>query len=273
MKKWICVLTAAILACLPLTASLAEDAAKAAETFTHIWADVADETDALEIEFEDGEWQIFHTRFAGGEIYSVSFENCFYDEEGKALICEGGTLERIIITEPENWDFDPDEVADENESELIADQFGAVLTVDADGLLHWTGSGDVVGDHVYVNWDERDDGLFVGEWQCSGTAIEIRLHQNEYEVIVYRNVSRGEKLRCFYTCTLDETGTLTGTGRKIVENAAEDGEMSVTETVDGCEAAFALDGDTLIWNDIRENAGGEMAFTREVPEDWEEEEK
>ena len=270
MKKLICALMAALLCCLTVFA-LAE---APIGDFDHFWIALPDGNEAVEIRFDGEGWRVTAARYADEEYFTVAFDRCFYDENQNALICEGGVLARgaLAAGEEETVEVEPYPAGaaalksakrKEQAPEAVASGFGAALTVDEDGLLHWTGSGDAWADQVYANGDYEDDGLFVGEWECGDAWISVSLRGGVYDVFVSLNVNHYETHIWQYACALDENGRLTGTGGKVVEiydEAAEEFVETVIYTDGG--VTFALDGDALLWNDAMENAGEGMAFTR-----------
>ncbi len=262
MKKMICVLLTALLLCLSGLA-LAEEAEAPAEPFEHLWVNEADEDDTVEIWFNQGAWDLLAMRFAGEDVYSVLFDRVFYDEAQKALICEGGSLYFDRLADEEE-----NEEAEADLGEVTASGFGAALTVDEEGLLHWTGSGDAWADRVYANWDFVDDGLFTGKWECDGSWVFIDLRHGVYEVYVLADANDNELVSWEYTCVLDESGRLTGAGAKYVETYSQETEEYIETIIysDG-KASFTLDGDILAWNDGKEDAGKDMTFTRYIEED------
>lgn len=293
MKKMISLLLAALLVCVS-GAALAETPAEASaiDTFEHLWVNEADEDDTLEIWYDEDEWQLLAMWIAGDDIYSVLFDRCVYDGAQKALICEGGVLWRdsmldfeedvpdaemtvVLTSEGENpieieVGMEPLEEVEEAPEEIdlgeeAASGFGAVLTVDENGLLHWTGSGDAVADRVYINWDGEDDGLFVGEWTSDSVEISVSLRQGVYDVFAMR-VGENEAAYWDYFCALDETGALVGVGSKSVVVFDENGDFTETVAYEDGAASFTLEDGNLVWNDARENAGAGLIFIREPEE-------
>lgn len=266
MKKWFCVLLASLL-CLAGIA-LAEEAP--AEPFEHLWVSEADEEDTVEIWFDGGKWDLLAMRFTGEEVYSILFDRVFYDEAQKALICEGGTLYLDSLTKEE----EAKETEEEPDlGEVMASGFGAALTVNENGLLHWTGSGDAWADRAYANGDFINDGLYTGEWQCGGFRIIIRLRRGVYEASVLVDVNDNELVYWEYTCALDASGALTGFGSKYAEAYSEETESYIqTQVCPDGETAFVLDGGALLWEDKLEDAGNGLRFERvaEQEEDYDE---
>ena len=283
MKKYICMLLAALLACLPM-AAMAEASVDQSviDSFWDTWVSVARDGYATEIWYEDGAFHCRGTRFITvDEGYSFEFKRCTYDAQAKALVCEEGVL--LHELRPEN--------AEELTYEEVATGFGATLTVDEKHHLHWTGSGEALPDLEYASLDEvgeeswydtHDDGEsddgedfanasadpFVGDWICERASIFIDEDDKVYTVRITWGASAFERAVWEYSCTVDPaTGALTGKGKQNTEKYNDNGELIATETVytDG-EATFTIDGDALLWKDAKENVAEGMRFTRVEPE-------
>ncbi len=275
MNKLVCVLLAAVMLCVFAAATAEEtDGEAVADAFSGVWVCPEDEDHTVEIWREDGEFFLLDTRFTEEEAFFVTFARCRYDAERKALLCEDGelrcdSLADILETDEEEEpddDEEPDEELgeDEDTGEIRASGFGAVLTIDGNGLLQWTGSGDAVADCAFVQWNLEDDGLFTGDWQDGDTDISILLHSGVYEVTVAKDAKENEMVWWEYTCAIDpETGALTGTGSKYETDTESD--VTTEQYADG-EAVFSLEDGVLLWNDAKEDAGQGMRFVR-VPDD------
>ena len=283
MKRTICVLLAALLACLP-AAAMAEAATRidqaVIDAFTDTWVSQNGDTYAAEIWYEDDGFVCRGTRFIDvDDGYSWEFESCDYDAAANALVCEGGVLVHEVFSEAE----------DRIVSEEVATGFGATLTMDENHHIHWTGSGDAIPDQVFASldevgeanyWDDADededdddadddlDDPFVGEWVCERASIFIDEDDGAYNVHITWGSSAFEEVVWDYNCTLDSaTGMLTGMGKKSDETYDENGEfISSREEYDNGIVNFTIDGDTLIWADAVEDAGQGMRFERNEPE-------
>lgn len=280
MKKFVCMMLAALLACLSVVA-LAEVDQSVIESFTDTWVGEGDGNYAAEIWYEDGAFHCTGTRHISvDEGYSFEFERCAYDAGAGALVFEGGVLRHELRG-------DDGKIA----SEDVATGFGATLTMDEKHHLHWTGSGDALPDLVYATLDEvgeeawydnHDDGeedddetaansagdAFVGDWMCDRASIYIDEDDNVYNVHITWGSSAFERAVWDYTCVLDPaTGALTGVGKESTETYNDSGELTATDVVytDGA-AIFAIDGDALLWNDAKENVAEGMRFERVEPE-------
>ena len=280
MKKFVCMMLAALLACLSVVA-LAEVDQSVIESFTDTWVGEGDGNYAAEIWYEDGAFHCTGTRHISvDEGYSFEFERCAYDAGAGALVFEGGVLRHELRG-------DDGKIA----SEDVATGFGATLTMDEKHHLHWTGSGDALPDLVYATLDEvgeeawydnHDDGeedddetaansagdAFVGDWMCDRASIYIDEDDNVYNVHITWGSSAFERAVWDYTCVLDPaTGALTGVGKESTETYNDSGELTATDVVytDGA-AIFAIDGDALLWNDAKENVAEGMRFQRVEPE-------
>jgi len=280
MKKFVCMMLAALLACLSVVA-LAEVEQSVIESFTDTRVGEGDGNYAAEIWYEDGAFHCTGTRHISvDEGYSFEFERCAYDAGAGALVFEGGVLRHELRG-------DDGKIA----SEDVATGFGATLTMDEKHHLHWTGSGDALPDLVYATLDEvgeeawydsHDDGeedddesaansagdAFVGDWMCDRASIYIDEDDNVYNVHITWGSSAFERAVWDYTCVLDPaTGALTGVGKESTETYNDNGELTATDVVytDGA-AIFAIDGDALLWNDAKENVAEGMRFQRVEPE-------
>ena len=210
MKKWMGLLLAALAVCMAVTA-LGEEAPAIGQAeidaFSNTWVQADGEGFQVNIWESDGEFVVFPVRFNGeDEVYSVEFDSCVYDAEQNAILCEGGTL--LLETssdedeEPTASDEDEDE-DEETNAEILASGFSAVLTLDEEGRLQWTGSGDAMPDQTYIAEIEEDDGMFVGEWECGDASMYITLEKGVYNVsisITAANVFYDWE----YTCALED---------------------------------------------------------------------
>lgn len=264
MKRFVCMLLAALLFCL-YAAALAETGGLAAGRFEHDWVNEKDQDDFVLAWQENGKWFVLAVRYGeDDEMFGVEFEKCLFDEAKNAIVCQGGTLSRGGFLADENEEDEADAGV-----EILATGFGAVLTVDESGLLRWTGSGDAWEERTYINDDAEDDGPFVGEWKCGDVEISIDLlDDGSYHVYVSLDVSEDEVLEWVYTCALEESGELVGTGDKYryIYNEKTDA-FGTTKPYENAGAVFILDGDTLIWNEEKENAGQGMAFVQYTDEE------
>ena len=283
MKRFVCMMLVVLLVCLS-AAALAEAKVDQSviDSFWDTWVGEGDGHYAAEIWYEDGAFHCRGTRHISvDEGYSFEFERCTYDAEAGALVCEGGVLRHELRGEADG------KIA----SEDVATGFGATLTVDEKHHLHWTGSGDALPDLEYASLDEvgeeswydtHDDGgddddesaansagdAFVGDWMCERASIYIDEDDNVYNVHITWGSSAFERAVWDYTCALDPaTGALTGVGKESTETYNDNGELVSTEVVytDGA-ATFTIDGDTLLWNDAKENVAEGMRFERVEPE-------
>ena len=288
MKKTICALITALLACLPMAALAEAPVDKSViDSFTDTWVCEGREGYAAEIWYEDGAFRCSGTRFITvNEGYSFEFERCAYDASAKALICEGGVLRHEVYSEAEG----------RITAEEVASGFGATLTVDENRRLHWTGSGDAIPDQLFASLDEvgeeswydthdgddddddnddnddddddTDDGDvgdgFIGDWMCERATIYIDEDDGVYTVHITWGASAFETVVWDYSCTLDAaTGALSGRGKKSTETYDENGNLTATdvEYTDG-SATFTLEGGRLLWNDAKEDAAQGMRFER-----------
>lgn len=283
MKRFVCAMLAALLACLPAAAMAEAPVDRAViDRFTDTWVCETAEGYATEIWYENGAFQCRGTRFITvDEGLSFDFKRCYYDAKADALICEDGTLYHEKFSEAEGRIV----------PEVTASGFGATLTVDENRRLHWTGSGDAIPDQVFASLEEvgeaswydehgdeddedgGDDGddagdRFVGDWMCERATIYIDEDDNVYNVRVTWGASAFEEVIWAYTCTLDSaTGALNGVGKKSTETYSDNGDLisSEIEYTDG-SATFTIDGDALLWADAKEDAAQGMRFERMEPE-------
>ena len=263
MKKCVCILLALLMVCLPMVVWAEDEPDEAVvEAFCEDWIDEDKDEYALSIWYIDGEFDLVAVRPVNElEYFAVEFERCAYDAQRKALLCEGGVLLHEALNE-EDWEIIL--------SEPVASGFSAVLTVDENGKLSWTGSGDVMADRVFAIWEyeEEDDGLFVGDWECGDTWIQIILEDGVYTVYAAKDVSDDEMRLWEYTCLLDSTsGTLTGRGLESIKTFVEGEETDVEGETLECTVTFTLDNGELIWNESREDAGQGLRFVRMVDEE------
>ena len=271
MKKYICIMLMAIMVCLA-AAGLAATEQEAAKDFVKTWVSEDGEGVLLDISYDEEEG-IFDLSAVYGisedEEYSIDFVQCKYDAGDGTLKCSGGVLlhEKTGRTE------------DEDIEEEKASGFSATLSIDENQRLHWTGSGDAVPDRVFSN---LDDDRFVGEWVCEAMTMYINPNGNGYDVFITPDTEELEDVSWEYKCSADsENGTLTGTGSKSADyylnrdmdintafqNVGGDAELLVFDSVplyiDG-KVTFTLDGDALIWNDEKEDAGNGLRFVHVV---------
>ena len=253
MKKLVCLLVAVMALCLAASA-LAEGGSDA---FVGSWICGEDDGHTLDIWCQDGAFSLLLMRFTEEDAFAVEFEKCSYDAEKNALICEGGALERQSLTEETEtaaW-------------ETLASGFGAELTMDEEGLLHWTGSGDAVEDQVFTNWNTEDDGVFVGAWTCGDVWAVITRQAGVYSVFITRPLSDKETAYWIYDCAFDPNFSgLIGTGEKTVTSVDENGEMTDTVEYEDGRAAFYMHQDQLVWADTVGSDGEGLLFVRVADE-------
>ena len=144
----------------------------------------------------------------------------------------------------------------------VSDGFDVALTVDEEGKLHWTGSGDMPADRIFINGDAQDDGMFTGAWSCGDVMLDIELRLGVYSVQVAGPVSDRETAYWDYVCTLNGSGELEGTGGKTLAEWDENGGFTVTEVSTAGQVVFTLDGGAILWNETVEGAGEGMRFER-----------
>ena len=283
MKKYICLILAALLACLGMTAVAEETAKKEAvyEAFSKTWISEDSDGYTVEIQFDDeeGTYDVFGYReVSDDEDYSFEFEKCYYDSQEKALICEGGELYHDKAGKTEDEDIE----------EVAASGFGAKLTIDENYRMHWTGSGEAIPEQVY---DNLDNDLFVGEWVSGNTEIYIDKIGQAYYVYIIREDSEIKETYWDCKCSADDgagtlSGVITGKGTKStdtfneeleqyegeIQNVEGDATFSVYDSFDSYTdgaVTFRRDGDAMLWEDATENAGEGMRFERAPEEDEE----
>lgn len=180
MKRMLCAMLAAVLVCLSAAGladvKLTDDVIDA---FSQTWVREDGEGYTVDILYDDEEqvFECYGVRFVSdNEYYSFEFERCNYDQATGALICENGLLTHDVIDEAE----DVEDVYEE-----LASGFGAVLTLDKNGCLLWTGSGDVLEDQLLVIEPEVDDGdPFTGAWECPDVTFRAKKQGDMYDVFV-----------------------------------------------------------------------------------------
>lgn len=180
MKRVLCAMLAAMLVCLSAGALAdAELTDDVIDAFCQTWVREDGEGYTVDIVYDDEEqaFEFSGVRFVSdNEYYSLDFERCEYDQATGALICENGLLTHDVIDEAE----DVEDVYEE-----LASGFGAVLTLDGNGRLLWTGSGDVLEDQALVIETEEDDGdPFTGEWECADVAFRTEKNGDMNDVFV-----------------------------------------------------------------------------------------
>ena len=176
-------------------------------------------------------------------------------------------MTREMITETDNDTDESDENTDdtaEDEGVVITSEFGATLTVDENGVLLWSGSGDALADRTFVNGDEEDDGVFTGDWEFGDEAgMIIGKHGNQYSVSIVASTDNITLNEWEYVCTMDANGALTGTGVKTVTVfGGNDEVVSEKEVYADGAAIFTADSGAILWNDAKEDAGKSMRFER-----------
>lgn len=254
MKKRMCLFLAALMLCV-LSAAMAEDTMDQKDAFSGDWISEDNQELELAIWNEEGAYDLVALWYDSDEkLYSVMFDRCTYDAEKNNLLCKGG----VQFLEPDEG---------EEEKEIVSG-FDAVLTVDENGLLHWTGSGEAIADQTFVPWREENDGLFTGEWEYGDDGwISVELHNGVYYVFVELDKTDYEATCWEYTCALDENGMLAGTGMKADFIFDENGDVvDMTQGYDDGKVSFTLNGANLLWKDAVENAGEGMNFER-IPEE------
>ena len=263
-------------------------AGQAEDLFCHQWICEAEDDFSVDIAEEDGTLYVLGMYLAEDGIRCIEFDQCTYDAEKGVLICEGGILTRESIedeeedseetgaddmadVESDGEETDDSEDEDEDTGEVLISGFGAELRVDENGMLHWTGSGDVVADRSFVNGDEEDDGVFTGEWEC-GEDAELIIEKYGSNYFVSITISEGDTYvsEWEYLCEMDENGGLTGIGTMTVSVIDEENDRSYdTEAYTDGRAVFTRDGDAILWKDLREDAGKGLRFVRMEEDDEE----
>lgn len=107
---------------------------------------------------------------------------------------------------------------------------------------------------------------FEGNWACGRATIEMIWEEEGFRVAVAWGSSAAERTEWEYNCTYDADShsvkSVLNNGTKTECVYDETGTMTSFKTVyeDG-EAVFTLDGENhLIWKDLKEDAGKDMAF-------------
>ena len=274
MKESICMMLAVLMTLMSAGAFAAIDE-KVADAFSQTW--VSEDNDGYTVDIvydEDSKaFEVVALRVVSeNEDYSIEFGKCTYDAAQNALICTGGVLTHEISTDGEEEDI----------SEETATGISATLSIDGENRLHWTGSGEVIPDQVCTSLAEDP---FAGEWASGDILIYIDRTGTEYDISITKEVGEVDEICWDYLCTRDGE-KLTGTGTKSTETFVDGGE-SVSETFENTEgdaevaefqtivryndgkATFTVDGNTLLWDDAKEDAGAGMKFTRVTDEDEE----
>lgn len=242
-----------------------------ADAFSNTW--ITNNDYSVDIWNDTGTFDLIAVHFeTDDEIYSITFESCVYDEDTKTLHCENG----LLLYESGN------EVDGNYIAETLAAGFQADLFVDKGMQLHWTGSGEIMPDQICPLKEEEDDGMFVGEWECGNTWIDIEKYGNTYDVFVMLDVGEVKSYYWEYTCTCDsQTNTLKGTGSKYMEVHAEEeqedvksvrgnvdheadiyGFYSELEYSDASALITLEEGNQLRWIEEKEPVGEAFLFSR-----------
>lgn len=277
-KKLICMTLAVTLTLTTAAWGTADEAT--ADAFSGTWVCEDSEGYTVDIGYDEEEkaFDLSAVRLMNEkESYSIEFGKCEYDSGKNALVCTDG----VLLHEADGGENE------EDLSEETAKGFGAVLTIDGEKRLHWTGSGDAVADQIFMPLDEDP---YTGDWASGNITINVDRAGAIYEIYVAQEVSEDEEISWIYYCTKDsETGALTGNGVKTTDISLENEEMllemskqiegdatiemfkSTEEYKDGA-VTFRIDGNALIWEDAKEDAGAGLRFER-VAEEAEENEE
>ena len=117
-----------------------------------------------------------------------------------------------------------------------------------------------------------DGSGFVGTWVCGRATLEISPEDEGYKCLITWGGSVSEAAQWLYSCLYDsETNTLKddGAGVKTLLVYDENGLVSSEDVYTDGAARFSLNEDgTLAWEDLKEDAGKDMAFERVEYEDW-----
>lgn len=188
MKRVLCAMLAAMLVCLSAGALAdAELTDDVIDAFCQTWVREDGEGYTVDILYDDEEqaFECYGVRFVSdNEYYSFDFGRCNYDQATGALICKNGLLTH------ESADESADDATEPGDPyyEELASGFGAVLTLDENGRLNWTGSNGVIEDQVLVvETVVDDDDPFTGEWKCAD--VTFRTEKNEDMYDVFANVT------------------------------------------------------------------------------------
>ena len=258
MKRWFCVLLALLLAWLAAGA-VAEGAAAGA--FLDFWVGKGI---SVEIWADGGVLRCEVVRDEGGDASTVwEYETCRYDAAAGALVCEGGVRVREEV-DAKSLDL---------KTETQASGLTASFAIDGNGRLIWKDSEGLADGVELLRVDSEAEeaveaaaGAFLGSWACGRADLDVSEADGAYEVTIAWADSASEQVEWTYTCLYDDgVGVLYSIGpatKAIVEyDTGGDVASSRTEYEDG-SATFALDDmGRLIWDDAKENAGEDMAFT------------
>jgi len=259
-------LLAAALVLLGALAGRALSEADPAGAFSGMW--VLDDC-RVDIWTDEGRFQCLGSEFVNDEEGSTwYFTDVRYDAGAGALVCEGGTL-RVSA---------PDPATGEVVETVAATGFGATLTLDGEGRLHWTGSGDALPDRVLIPLEAADDGpegdesdaglgeIFVDRWVCGRAVAEIAPEGDQYRVEITWGDGADREYRWSYLCDYDNDAvTLTGVGGKAVVTLDGRGGESAEAVYEDGPVRFTIgDNDgALLWDDGVEDAGRGLRFRRE----------
>ena len=175
----------------------------------------------------------------------------FADE---AAISDQGSPE--AVSQDNTWDepTDIEYVTDEEEIEENAEE---------------SSGKEIEEDATKEAAEEEKASPFVGEWLCENASIFIDEQDGAFNVYILWDISDTEEDIWEYSCTLNnETGVLTGVGKKNHEVSNDEGEVVSAEEIyaDG-SATFSLDEDALIWADAKEDIAHGLRFERSEEEE------
>ena len=116
----------------------------------------------------------------------------------------------------------------------------------------------------------RDGALaFLGRWEGEGATLRVEDHGVAYQFIITARLDDDHSGKWAYTCRYDAAGgrmvSVDVSPRRLITWAADGGYTEEEVGRDPSEAVFTLeDADHMIWSDVTDGDGEDMAFARLV---------
>lgn len=220
------------------------------DMFVSAWSTDGAQAD---IQYSDGFFQVYVETFDHGYKRNEWIYLCTYDADQQALIASNTGNKNIYI-----YDFDTD-----CESKSTVYQNGsAVFSLDPEGYLVWLDENEDAGkDFLFARM-----GNYSGIWQCDNISINLYTTGNAYRCIVSKYDGSSIVAKWTYSCEYDAaSGNVISDNRnnkEILIGCDEEGEIYDTVYEDGA-AVFSINSDGyLLWNDLKENAGSGLLFSK-----------
>lgn len=217
-----------------------------------IWREGADREVCCRVVFTDGD--------EDSDVWS--YTGCWYDASEKILWCNSVT--RTHQHFDKTW-----EMLSETDWSLNDMDFSQCVLTDA-GLRFSCDDRDVAVDVVKLEGDgsgAREAALaFLGLWKSDFATLKVDDYGVAYLFTITAPVNADSDCRWTYTCRYDAgTGRMASVDvspRTMITRTADGGYTEEEVGRDASEAVFTLDDGQLVFSDVTDGDGEDMAFER-----------